>query len=220
MMKFYRLIMCCALICNFYTKAYAESHENDTKPQFIFPVACVYGEDCWAVNYVDVDPAPEAIKDFNCKRKSYDGHKGTDFALGSVQHMKEGVDVFAAADGRILRVRDGEDDRLKTKEEFQEIDEAKKNCGNGVFIDHANGVQTIYCHLKKDSIVVKPKQRIKAGEKIGQVGQSGEAQFPHLHFGVIWEGGVVDPYTGALNCLLYTSPSPRDQRGSRMPSSA
>ena len=48
-------------------------------------------------------------------------------------------------------------------------------------------------------MVVKPKQKVKAGQKIAQIGQSGMAEFPHLHFGVIWEGGVVDPYTGALN---------------------
>ncbi len=186
----------------FYSKSYAQSHEkraNQEKPQFIFPAGCSYGIDCWAVNYVDVDPALGAAKDFKCNSKTYDGHKGVDFALGSVEQMRAGVDVFAAAAGKVLRIRDRENDLLKTSEEFDKIKQAKRECGNGVLIDHGNGLQSIYCHLKQNSVVVKPRQRVKAGQKIAQVGQSGVAEFPHLHFGVIWEGGVVDPYTGALN---------------------
>ena len=165
---------------------------------FIFPAGCTYGEDCWAVNYVDTDTG-DAAQDFTCGPKSYDGHKGTDFALGSVAQMRSGVDVLAAADGRVLRVRDGEDDHLKTGAEITALKEEKKECGNGVLIDHGDGLQTIYCHLKKGSVTAQPKQKVRAGEKIAQIGQSGLAEFPHLHFGVMWEGGVVDPYTGMLN---------------------
>ncbi len=168
-------------------------------PQFIFPLACTYGEDCWPVNYVDVDPAQGDKQDFKCNHKTYDTHKGTDFALASVTKMNEGVDVLAAAAGRVLRIRDSQSDHLKTEDEMQSLKDEKKECGNGVLIDHGNGLKTIYCHLKKDSVVVTPKQKIGAGEKIAQVGQSGMAEFPHLHFGVLWEEGIVDPYTGMLN---------------------
>lgn len=198
------------LVCyvNCYSKSYAQSHEkreshdkSHKTPQFIFPAGCSYGRDCWAVNYVDVDPAEgiRAVKDFKCNAKSYDGHKGVDFALSSVAQMNAGVDVFAASAGRVLKVRDGESDSLKTQEELENIKEARRDCGNAVLIDHGNGLQSIYCHLKKGSVAVKPKQKVKAGEKIAQIGQSGVAEFPHLHFGVTWEGGVVDPYTGMLN---------------------
>ncbi len=167
--------------------------------KFLYPLSCTYGVDCWPVNYVDVDPVDGVASDFQCKRKTYDAHKGTDFALGSVTQMRAGVDVLAGAAGTILRARDGESDKLKTEEEFTEITAKNRDCGNGVLIDHGNGLQTIYCHLKKDSIVVKPKQKVRAGQKIAQVGMSGKAEFPHVHFGVLWEGGVVDPFTGALN---------------------
>lgn len=169
------------------------------EPRFIFPADCIYGDNCWAVNYVDVDPKDDVIKDFKCTRKSYDGHKGTDFALGSITHMNQGVNVFAAADGRVLRVRDGENDIIKTEDELASIKENTKECGNGVLIDHGNGLQTIYCHLKEESIIVKPQDIIKTGDIIAQIGQSGLAEFPHLHFGVIWEGGMIDPYTGHMN---------------------
>ncbi len=180
----------------------AVGYVQDVRAQeaaFLYPLSCTYGEDCWPVNYVDVDPGEGAVSDFKCKRKSYDAHKGTDFALRSVSQMREGVDVLASAAGKVLRARDGESDDLKTEEEFAEISAKNRDCGNGVLIDHGNGLQTIYCHLKKDSIVVKPKQKVKAGQKIGQVGMSGRAEFPHVYFGVLWEGGVVDPFTGALN---------------------
>jgi hypothetical protein len=186
---------------NCYSKVYAQTHEKRETPEFIFPAACHYGQDCWAVNYVDVEAeeGEHAAKDFKCGPKTYDGHKGTDFALGSIAQMREGINVLAAAAGKILRVRDGENDLLKNNEELEVIKESNKECGNGILIDHENGLQTMYCHLKKNSIVVKPNQSIKAGQKIAQIGQSGLAEFPHLHFGVFQDGGVVDPYTGALN---------------------
>jgi murein DD-endopeptidase len=169
------------------------------EPSFLFPVSCTYGEDCWPVNYVDVDPADGVATDFKCRRKTYDTHKGTDFALSSVSQMRGGVDVLAAAAGQVLRVRDGESDDLKSPEELEDIRANNKDCGNGVLLDHGDGLQTIYCHLKNGSVTVKPKQKVKAGQKIAQVGMSGRAEFPHVHFGVLWEGGVVDPFTGVLN---------------------
>lgn len=168
-------------------------------PGFIFPVACTLGHDCWSVHYVDVDPADGAAQDFICGVKTYDAHKGTDFALASVARMQGGVDVFAAAPGKILRFRDGESDDLKSDDELSQFVQDGKECGNGVLIDHGEGLQTIYCHLRKGSIVVKPGQNVRAGQKIAQVGQSGFAAFPHLHFGVLKDTAVVDPYTGHLN---------------------
>jgi len=193
-----------ALFTMFFCLGFANAHaaKIDNAPEFIFPLACTYGEDCWPVNYVDVDPAQGSVQDFKCNHKTYDAHKGTDFALASVTKMNEGVDVLAAAAGRVLRVRDSQSDHLKSEDEMQSLKDEKKECGNGVLIDHGNGLKTIYCHLKKDSVVVTPKQEIGAGEKIAQVGQSGMAEFPHLHFGVLWEGGIVDPYTGMLNTDL------------------
>ena len=169
------------------------------EPSFILPLECTLGQDCWPVNYVDVDPADGAIKDFKCTSKSYDTHKGTDFAIPSLRHMKMGVDVLAADSGKVLRIRDGENDYLKTEDELKLIQEERKECGNAVLIDHGNGLQTIYCHLKQNSVVVQPDQKIRQGQKIGQVGQSGFVEFPHLHFGVHWEGGIIDPFTGMLS---------------------
>lgn len=182
-------------IVPFYNKSAAQSHENLQKPRFIFPVICALGKDCWPVNYVDIDRT-EGVRDFKCTSKSYNDHKGTDFGLGSITQMNAGVDVIAAADGRVIRTRDGESDALKSDEDLEAIKQNRKECGNAVLLDHGSGLQTIYCHLKKGSITVRPNDKISAGEKIAQIGQSGFTSFPHLHFGVIWEGAIIDPFTG------------------------
>lgn len=149
------------------------------------------------MNYVDTDTAEGSAKDFKCNTKTYDGHKGTDFALSSITQMKNGVDVLAAAEGTVERVRDGENDILKSESELEDIKNNTKECGNGVLISHENGTKTIYCHMRENSVIVKPSQKVKAGEKLGQVGQSGMAEFPHLHFGVMQENNILDPFTGA-----------------------
>jgi len=167
-------------------------------PQFALPVECELNKDCWTVNYVDVDSHPKSARDFTCASKTYEGHKGTDFAIRSHIEMKKGVNVLAARDGTILRLRDGEDDTPKTDAQYQTIRDQNKDCGNGVIIDHGNGLQSYYCHLKKDSIKVAIGDEVKEGDPIAQIGQSGFAEFPHLHFTVIWEGGHIDPFTGFL----------------------
>ena len=166
------------------------------EPLFVFPARCVLGQTCWTVNYVDVDQAEGKHADFTCAMKTEDEHKGTDFGLRSRGEMNAGVDVLAAADGKVMRLRDGENDSVKTEEEFEAIKEARKECGNAVLIDHGNGLNTLYCHLKNGSLTVAIDEEVKAGQKIAQVGQSGLSRFPHLHFGVVEGGAVIDPFTG------------------------
>lgn len=166
-------------------------------PVFHRPIACTPDKDCWILNYLDIGPENDGkATDSACLARTYEGHKGTDIAVRDEVAMKKGVDVLAAADGTVKRVRDSEPDRWATPADIEQVKKDRKECGNAVLIDHGNGWQTMYCHMKQGSIAVKPDQPVKTGDKIGEVGLSGMTEFPHLHFGVIHEDKVIDPFNG------------------------
>ncbi len=63
--------------------------------------------------------------------------------------------------------------------------------GNTIFIDHGQGLMTIFLHL--DKIGVETGQVIKQGEIIGTVGATGRVTGPHLHLGVSLNNVKVEP---------------------------
>jgi murein DD-endopeptidase MepM/ murein hydrolase activator NlpD len=63
--------------------------------------------------------------------------------------------------------------------------------GNVIYVDHGGGVITLYGHLRR--IETKKGDTVTAGARIGQVGSTGRATGPHLHFEVRLDGNRVDP---------------------------
>lgn len=185
--------------------------------ELALPIACAPGRDCWIPRYVDLDPGP-GFRDWMCGDLGADGHSGTDFAIPSLAAMRAGVPVLAAAAGRVRNVRDGMDD-VSVAVLGQAAIEGR-NCGNGVAIEHGDGWETQYCHLRRGSVTVAPGDEVAAGEVLGLVGMSGEASFPHLHLSVRKDGVEVDPFRGlgaAPACGLGAAPLWRADLLPRLP---
>ncbi|SLN20344.1 putative peptidase [Aquimixticola soesokkakensis] len=182
------------------------------------PIDCTPGETCYIQNYVDTDPGPGAA-DFTCAPLSYDGHKGTDFALPSRAALSPDVAVLAAAPGVVRGIRDGVPDQSQQTPNAPDVSGIE--CGNGVVIDHGDGWETQYCHLKQGSITVQSGQRVGAGTRLGAVGLSGATEFPHLHLSLRHEGAVIDPFNpdGMIACgtdapqTLWETPPAYDAGG-------
>ncbi|MEM1436881.1 MAG: peptidoglycan DD-metalloendopeptidase family protein [Pseudomonadota bacterium] len=65
--------------------------------------------------------------------------------------------------------------------------------GNSVFVDHGQGLVTMYCHL--DEIDVEDGMTVARGDLLGKVGSTGRSTGPHLHWSVSLNGNRVDPVT-------------------------
>jgi murein DD-endopeptidase MepM/ murein hydrolase activator NlpD len=63
--------------------------------------------------------------------------------------------------------------------------------GRTIFVDHGNGLITMYCHLER--IDVKTGDTVRKGQRIGLSGKTGRATGPHLHWSVVLNGAMVDP---------------------------
>ena len=170
-------------------------------PMFIQPLEGEPYVDWTIVNYVDLDPISPGIMDYRGGGFSYDGHNGTDFTLANFVAMDSGFAVYAAATGTVIETHDGEFDR----------NNAETNApSNYVKIGHGANCETWYWHLRKNSIIVTNGQVVAAGQKIAEVGSSGNSTDAHLHFEVRIDGNPIDPFLAGLwfDPLPYAGDSP------------
>ena len=155
------------------------------------PIKCQPGLTCFFQNYVDHD-ASDKVRDYRCGGSSYDGHDGTDIRIRNLEIQRQGVEVLAAAPGRVIGGRNDMEDVSIRNAGKAAI--AGKECGNGVLIEHEGGWRTQYCHMAKGSVRVNAGDQTTTGQPIGLVGLSGDTEFFHLHFTVRHGGKIVDPF--------------------------
>jgi hypothetical protein len=181
------------------------------------PLDCVPGTTCWVIRHVDHDPGPGA-RDYRCGRLTGDGHTGTDFAVRDLAALDEGIEVRAAAAGVVAGRRDGVADTPFEPAAAGRI--RGMECGNGVRLDHGDGWESFYCHMRRGSIAVAVGERVAAGQRLGLVGLSGETDFPHLHFDVRHDGRPVDPFVGLARpdpCAAGPAPLWRPEVAAALP---
>lgn len=176
-----------------------------TNQKFITPIAGIpYGN--WTiVNYVDLDSG-SGFKDYKGGKRAYDGHNGIDYTLAGNQTnarfigMDVGVPLLAAADGVVTSIKDGFFDRNDSSNKPYDL--SGGNGGNFVKISHGNGWETIYYHMRKNSVAVSVGDFVQADTLLGLTGSSGNSSDPHLHFEVRFNNVVVEPFVDANNYFV------------------
>jgi len=180
-----------AIIGNGFLPSLAEA---DEQMRLGLPVNCKLGLDCFVQQMPDVDRGQGTL-DPLCGQVTYQGHTGWDIRLRSLSDIAQDVPVIAVADGTVSRVRDGVPDQI-----FEAANDrhrlSEKQCGNGMVIDHQGGLSSQYCHLKNGSLSVRSGTQVRKGERIGSIGSSGVAEFPHVHLSVRLDGKLVEPLIG------------------------
>jgi len=96
--------------------------------------------------------------------------------------MHAGIDFSAPTGTPIYATGDGVVERQKGR---------MSGYGKVVKINHGYGYETLYAHCSK--IIVRPGQKVKRGEIIGYVGNTGRSTGPHLHYEVIKNGKKINP---------------------------
>ena len=99
--------------------------------------------------------------------KSRAPHAGLDVAVGT------GTPVLAPADGIVLDTGD------------------YYFCGKTMFIDHGNGLLSLFCHLSE--FTAKVGDAVRKGQPVARSGATGRASGPHLHWSVYLNGVSVEP---------------------------
>jgi hypothetical protein len=171
--------------------ATAFSAAADDGFQLSLPLVCEPHSTCFIQSYVDLDAGP-GVRDFACGGATYDGHSGVDFRLLSAASSIAGIAVIASADGTVKGVRDGVPDIFAKDGKADDV--KGRECGNGVLIEHSGGWETQYCHMKQGSVRAAKGQAVKRGDRLGDVGFSGKADFAHVHLTVRHDGKVIDPF--------------------------
>lgn len=96
-----------------------------------------------------------------------------------------GAKVMASADGEVIDTLDGIMNNVPGKLPDPSTITVKNVDGNHVIIDHGNGLYSFYAHLQPGSVQVEVGDKVKTGDQLGLLGNTGNSSAPHLHFHIM-----------------------------------
>lgn len=119
--------------------------------------------------------------------------KGTSLYSGdgtqNEDHYAYGADVLAVADGTVVFAQDGKPE--ETPYQAQPATDITDYGGNKVILQIAPRVYAAYEHLATNTVAVKVGAKVKAGDVVAKLGNTGPSQGAHLHFGLLDKPDVV-----------------------------
>lgn len=138
-------------------------------------------------------------------------HNGIDLGWNSAYGGNE-QPIYSAADGQVIAV----------KRDYNQTDATGSSYGNYIKIRHTDGFDTLYAHLKFDSVQVNVGDTVTQGQYIANMGRTGRANGNHLHYEVfinnekvnpeiytyVFEGQITSKDPTATEGLLYYKPEP------------
>ncbi|HEX8395514.1 MAG TPA: M23 family metallopeptidase [Longimicrobium sp.] len=138
-------------------------------------------------------------------RRDGSSHSGDGSALE--QYYCYGQPILAPGDGTVATVVDGLPDQR-----IGSMDRANP-AGNHVIIDHGNSEFSLLAHLRPGSVAVRAGDRVRAGQKLGECGNSGNTSEPHLHYHL--QNGPVFGRAEGLPAIFrgYTANGQRVEQG-------
>jgi murein DD-endopeptidase MepM/ murein hydrolase activator NlpD len=107
-----------------------------------------------------------------------DGKSNTDY-------YNYGAEVVAVADARVSDIKDSLPDNTGASERSDRKVTLDNAVGNDVILDLGHGKFAVYAHLQPGSLKVKVGDKVKAGQPLALLGNSGNSDAPHLHFQVV-----------------------------------
>lgn len=96
-----------------------------------------------------------------------------------------GADIIAVADGTVIETLDEFDDNKPGALPDPKTITVKNIGGNYIVLDLGNGLYGFYAHLKRGSLKVRVGDKVRKGDKLALLGNTGNSSAPHLHFHIM-----------------------------------